>query len=270
MNPKICLAALLLAGCNLTKTVKVPLPPFESQIVVECYLESGKQLRALVTRTNSFFDTALIPSPAGSSVSIQIADKSYRLRPQVFLDTVNNKFYNYVGDFYPLLPPGTRCKLRVTDERGGPDITAETTVMPVVKIDSVFFKFTDPQDTLAYLGVYIKDQVSERNFYRVKILSVDSQDKVQKIDFSISDASTNGQTFPVITRPRYLEGKEVFVFLYHLSPDYYDFLNTIDEAKNFTSGNPFFQPALIKSNTKGGIGIFTALSYDTRVVKIER
>jgi hypothetical protein len=261
---------IALGACNLSRKIEVPLPKFEPSLVVECYLVSGQQLRALVTRSNSFFDTALVPEPAGGSVTIEIGQDSYNLKPQLVFDSINRKFYNFIGDFYPVLSPNTVCRLRVKDEKGGPDLTAQTVVMPIVKIDSLYLKFNSPDDTLAYLSLFINDNPQERNFYRVKILSVDSYGDPQKIDFELSDVSINGQRFPVVTRPRYLEDKEVQVFLYHLSPDYYDFLNTVDDARGFTSGNPFFQPAVVKSNIKGGIGIFTVLSYDVQVLKAKK
>ncbi len=271
--PQLIILSIFLVSCNLTKDITVPLPPYSPTVVVECYLESGRPLRALVTRSNSFFDTALIPSPAGKSVVIFINERRYELESKLSVDsTFKNrpKVFNFFSSVSPVILPGDICRIEVQDDKSDSKLTARTIALPVIKIDSVGTKFYSPEDTLAYLAVYITDVPEQKNFYRIFITATEKNGNEQIIDFAFSDNNVNGQTFPVVTRPRYYEGQKIIIRLYHISQDYFDFINTIEAAKDFTGGNPFFQPAVIKSNIKGGTGIFTALCYDEVTLTAKR
>ena len=48
-------SSVLLVGCDaLTREIEVVLPPYESELVVECYLEVGKPYRLALTQTERF------------------------------------------------------------------------------------------------------------------------------------------------------------------------------------------------------------------------
>lgn len=57
--PMCCVFALI-AACNLERDIDINLPEYESEIVVESYIEPGKPLRALVTESLSYTE---LPSP---------------------------------------------------------------------------------------------------------------------------------------------------------------------------------------------------------------
>ncbi|MBK7409342.1 MAG: DUF4249 family protein [Saprospirales bacterium] len=50
------LALLLFSACNLEKEIELNLPLYDSQLVVECYLEPGKPFNLLLSRSAGFFD----------------------------------------------------------------------------------------------------------------------------------------------------------------------------------------------------------------------
>jgi Domain of unknown function (DUF4249) len=53
--------------------------------------------------------------------------------------------------------------------------------------------------------------------------------------------------------------------LYHITPDYFRFLESAAAAQG-ANGNPFASPASLVSNITGGIGIFTGTSVTTKQV----
>src|SRR5690606_2082143 len=89
MKIKYISAALLIvlasmSACNLEREVEIVLPAYESQPVVECYLEPGKAFRLLLSKSNSYFDP--IPSddllPYLESLLISNADIRIRFAGQ--------------------------------------------------------------------------------------------------------------------------------------------------------------------------------------------
>ena len=59
------------------------------------------------------------------------------------------------------------------------------------------------------------------------------------------------------------EADSMVVTLYHIQKEYYDYMQSI---RNSTSAyrDPFLTPEVIKSNIKGGLGIFTYYTFDKR------
>jgi len=63
----------------------------------------------------------------------------------------------------------------------------------------------------------------------------------------------------------YAPGDTLISTLYHISEDYYDFLESLETALN-SNGNPFVQQESTRSNINGGIGIFTGFTLDRKMV----
>lgn len=51
----------LLSACDMEKDIEVDLPDHAPQLVVECYLEPGKPLRATVLESSGYFDEPVPP-----------------------------------------------------------------------------------------------------------------------------------------------------------------------------------------------------------------
>ncbi|WP_071530853.1 DUF4249 family protein [Pontibacter sp. BAB1700] len=60
----------LLLSCDMEQEVEIKLPPYESQLVVECYLEPGKPLRAVVLESVSYFNEPELPLVPDAEVFI--------------------------------------------------------------------------------------------------------------------------------------------------------------------------------------------------------
>lgn len=69
--PMCCVFALI-AACDLERDIDINLPEYESEIVVESYVESGQPLRALVTESLSYTELPS-PTPLDENVPVTVS-----------------------------------------------------------------------------------------------------------------------------------------------------------------------------------------------------
>lgn len=270
-NFLLLLVIITFSSCNkLEQQVTVDLPEFESQLVVECYLQNDTPVIASVTETQDLYSPPTRnPFVSGAIVSLSYDDKTDTLRTNLIPDFRNIKYYNYIRPGLLNPKPGTTFRLNVKDSKGRV-ATAETQWLETVKIDSVDYRFRE--DSMAYLVVYFKDDGSTKDYYRFRIKNLsDTSDggrRQDRRDFAFADGIFNGETIAQGTGYNFKKGDRLEVYLYHITEDFYEFTRTMRAAEN-ANGNPFAQPAVIKSNIKGGIGVFAALSYDKKSFTIK-
>jgi hypothetical protein len=87
-------AIAVFASCNLEKEIDLNLPEFESQLVVECYLEPGKPYRANIFQTTSYYapTSDLFNSVVqNATVIITYQGVSVTLSPGIYVDIKFNQ-----------------------------------------------------------------------------------------------------------------------------------------------------------------------------------
>ena len=87
-------------------------------------------------------------------------------------------------------------------------------------------------------------------------------------DYLITDQLFNGQTYTAPTTYRFTPGDTMTATLFHMAADYYNFQQSVRGAVS-ANGNPFAQPARIRSTVQGGLGVFTVLVTDQRTVVLQ-
>ena len=268
------------AACNLTNDVKIDLPNYDRQPVVECYLEPGKPFRLLLSQSYSFFDPFGLDSTFlektllnDAVVTITYNGQTEVLENNLSFDPSPIKIFNYTGSNLVPATPGTVFQLNIQLPNNGGNITGQTTMLPKVPIDSVVVSFnTDPKfDTLARTLMYITDDQSQPNYYR-RLLNYSSLDSFPEQDFLVSDRFSQTALIAFGTGYDLIEGDTVFNTIFHISKDYYDYVESYQIAVQ-GSVNPFAQPSPIKSNVSGTsnpLGIFTCLVYDRNMTIIKK
>ncbi|TXK49095.1 DUF4249 domain-containing protein [Pontibacter qinzhouensis] len=254
----------LLAGCNLQKDIDVVLPPHKPVLVVEGYLEYGRPLRITVLESSSYFDEPEVPLVPDAKAFITYKGRRIALRYQPHADPVYNKYYTHRSDEIMTGQPGDMYTLDVSDNQGR-KVTATTTILPRVPIDTIEWRFNEKEEAL--LLTSFQDDPDKANFYRY-VVHRDSVEKASARDFFVNDNLTNGQRVSIGSGYNYRKNDTLIISLYHIEQKYYDFLTSTSDAKN-ANGNPFAQPSRIKSTVEGGIGIFTNLVYDRKMVIIK-
>lgn len=270
------LVALYATSCNLTKEVDIQLPDYERQPVVECYLEPGKPFRLLLTQSYSFFDPFGLDSTfldktllSGAAVTISYNGQTDTLYNNLSFDFSPLKLFNYTGQNIVPATPGIDYTLNIR-LANGTAITGTTKMLRLVPIDSVVVQFSPDIDTLARVLTYITDDQTTVDYYR-RLLNYSSLDSFPEQDFLASDRVVTSKIIAFGTGYELTEGDTVFNTVYHITPAYYDYVESYQLAI-IGNANPFAQPSPIKSNVSGSanpLGIFTCLVYqrDTTIVQ---
>ena len=159
--------------------------------------------------------------------------------------------------------PGDVFTLSITDPKGR-KLTGTTTVLPFVKIDTVEFNFNDQDEALVLTR--FKDSAETENYYRYSVHR-DSLEHEAEISYTSSDELNNGEPFVFGTGFDFETGDSLIVTLHHLDKAFFDFQESVEEAKN-ANGNPFAQPGRVKSTVQGGLGVFTFLVYDRKKLAV--
>ena len=124
----------------------------------------------------------------------------------------------------------------------------------------------------AYNLTYFNDPATPDDSYRLQLHKGDpaknSFYSKPEIDMTVQDRLLNGQRFVLGTSYRFHENDTVTATLYHIDEAFYRYRRSLNDARN-ANGNPFAQPSAIYSTVKGGLGVFTVLSY-TRKTHIMR
>lgn len=253
----VCLFPLLLSSCNLEKDIEVMLPPYESQMVVECYLQNGQPFRLTLVESNGYLDKPELLLITDATVVIAHQGVADTLKFNPFQDKATGKYYTHASGSIMHGQPGDAFTLTITDPKGR-KLIGSTTVLPVVKMDTVEFRLNDKEK--AFVLARFQDDAQTTNFYRF-VVHKDSLQKNAEVAYASPDKLNNGQPFAFGTGYDFAKGDTVIVTLYHINQDYFDFLETVEAARD-ANGNPFAQPARVKSTVQGGLGIFTHLAFD--------
>ncbi len=271
------LLIILLSSCNLEQEIDINLPDYQSQVVVECYLEPGRPFGLLLSRSTAYFD----PFPpldneflqkvliSNADVRIRHQGAVYELKNELLLDPEQQKVFNYTNSSLVPEDYDDSFFLEIVLEEGD-TLWSETRLLRPVPIDSVVVEFSETNDTLARVLTYFTDDPEQDNYYR-RLLSKSSLDSVPAQDFVVDDRFVE-DALVFGTGYDYTFGDTLINTIFHLDRPYFRFLQSLGDATN-ANGNPFGQPSPIISNIEGtaaALGIFTGISYDREITVIEK
>lgn len=263
-------ALIFFSACNsLQKEVDLDLPEFQSQLVVECYLEPGEQFRAIISETTPYFgniNTAL-PIVSGATVVITHNGIKDTLKEGLFFDFFTGKIFNYGSTTLVPADYDNDFSLEVIDSLGR-RLTATTKLLQPVTLDSI--RLLPPlQDSSYTFLTFWQDDPNETNFYyRTTHKTLPIADSI-KTAFLVDDLVVNEKNEVVLGGPpSFVYGDTAVVSVFHISESHYNFIESYTASVQ-NNGNPFAQPGSVVSNVQGGFGIFTGLAYDRKIYYIE-
>lgn len=269
--PRYVLPALFfLLACELEQDIDLPLPDYEEQLVVECYLEPGGPYALLLSRSasfaapfpnqnNQFLENILEDS---AQVMILAGADTIVLENGLYFDSDRGQLYNYRAAHRQV--PDSEGQVFQLDirARDGQQVRGSTRMMPAIQQDSLVAEGLE-SDTLFRLLSYFSDAPDTQNFYRW-LAHKNSLDSLPSTDIAIDDRMLVGERTVLASDYEFSRGDTVISTLYHIEEAYYRFLRSVRQAKQ-ANGNPFAQPSPILSNVTGNrqpIGIFTTLRQD--------
>jgi len=252
-----------------TQDVTLNLPEYESKLVVESYLDANVPFYVVsVTESVPFLTPGNLPVnqslPAVSTAIVTISKGSqtdtipYVDSLRVYIKALSTPLNP--TDFEPYL-------LSVLDTATNRLATATTKFLPKIPIDTVLYLLNSANE--ASMLLYYYDPKPDVNYYKpwfANAANIFDRDSLRTWEFS--DKALGEGRSSVGMGYRYRLNDTVIARLYHISEEYFRFLDTVDDAGDAASG-PFSRPARIESNIQGGTGIFTALIYDQRIVPVK-
>lgn len=246
------------AACNLQNQIDLDLPEFESQIVVECYLEPGKPYRANVSKSTSYF------APTADLLNSVITDATVIITHLGVADTLIPGIYPdgsnlYVYGSSTIVPADydNEFFLEVIDKDGN-RVTSKTIIMAPIQLDSIRVEPLVADSSVTILS-FFQDDPTEVNYYRNMQFRTRAITDSLKIDFIIDDLIINNGQVVIGGPPFFVAGDTVVAQLLEIDEAYYRFVES-RESLEASNGNPFGQPGKIVSNIEGGIGIFTGFT----------
>ncbi|MEY3417977.1 MAG: hypothetical protein RL711_1934 [Bacteroidota bacterium] len=256
-----------LLSCRLNKEIDLELPPYEEKTMVECYLEPGKPYRIFLTKSISYFDS-LYPVVQNAVITIRYHNQIDTLQFNPSYDTTGAKLYLYQSNHIVPHSYDTLYHLNIEEENGNV-ITAQTSLLKPVAIDTITTSFSDAAKGNVSIHVRFKDNPLTTDYYRLIVTVNNLIGDGKNSDDLWSDVNLQTSNMVMDVTDRFDKNDTLIVTLAHVSKEFYDFSSSVKQAEK-ANGNPFVQPSAIKSNVSGNaIGIFAGYTYsrDTIIVK---
>lgn len=256
----IVLTLFIVVQCRPEKEVDLALPDYPNTPVIECYLEPGKPYRLIAYYSVDYFDSPALIEVTNAQFQIlhagQTIDLFYDTQPR----SNETKRYNYRAADALTVPLNDNNPFILKATIEGKTYYANTIIPKKIAIESITIECND--ELRCRVSTSFTDPVNESNYYRcLSIADSVGGDIKQNIYFN-DELIENGKG-GITGRLNFDEGQLGIVKLIHMTKDYYDFIRTIEAAQS-SNGNPFAQPATIKSNIPGLIGIFTGIGVDEK------
>lgn len=296
------ISTMYLESC--TKEIDVGLPPFDAQIQMEGYVNDTLPLfnYIVLNRSVDYFDPNLsaigVPGAqvtveegervdGGDTVwgrrwELQEAPLDELLPDDDSLQAAANTLPTFYID--PSLSwigkPGKLYRATVIKDA---DTLVAVTRIPAqeVALDSLTYELELTNDTLRGLVKYhFQEPPTQGNYYRVQAIKALRLDPFNPgpgqffgwgnftIDFVVSDESVNGEYRSLTTPLEIAVDDSITAFLNHIDRASYEYWESFFNARD--NGGPFAQPIQLKSNVRGGLGVFTGINasfIDTVVQK---
>lgn len=293
----IAVLMLLLLQSSCEKDIHIALPPVNSEVVVEGHIETGQGAYVVLTRSSGYFDpldTNTFINSIVKNAKVYVSDGSHTDTLPMIVDVFpasNNYLYTtwiplYYKNSNPTVIGHTGGAYSLTVEVDGKKLHAVTTIPVPVKLDSVWFKYQPPSDSLGFIWAHLSDPPADQNFYRwyAKRLHKDKK-YLAPFGSAFNDKFINGTRFDFaynrgeepgskskddLNRESgyFKKGDTVVVKFCSIDFATYTFYSSY-EAAAASNGNPFGAPGNVKSNIQGGLGVWGGFSatFDTLVDK---
>jgi hypothetical protein len=284
------LVLILLTGCE--KNVTVDIPGAEPLVVIEGYIETGKNPILVLSKTLPFFGTINTSTVFQQTLqgALVIVDDG------MIIDTLDQ--LAGIGVYTSNRITGEELKtykLRVEVE--GKVLTAVTHIPAAITLDSVWFKVNGNRDSLGFAWAHLTDPDTLGNHYRwfaQRINKYTYGKNIGEVKDSIliapsgsvfEDKFINGKSFDLgyqrgnfsnstkeddINEEKYFykRGDTIVIKFCTLDRAHFEFWRT-EETQVQNNGNPFGSPAPVIGNIEGGLGIWGgyACTFDTIIAR---
>ena len=271
------LFALLLTSCSKDDFIEQSI---ESKVVVEGWIEEGDYAQVLLSSSipvTDVIDSTNVLNHVIRSAKITISDGQTSEVLRVKNDKNRVPPFVYFGS---TLKAETGKEYSLKIEYLNRIVTAITKVPKSVPLKSAEYIKKNATDTTGYIFVKFDDPVNEKNYYQIAT-KIDGEEPIfvpsfygnlDDKNFSTSQVSVQINRgvllFPKTKfTPYFADGDLIYVKLRTQDKDALDFWNSW-QNEIVNSKNPIYPAnASLKSNIKGGIGIWAGYGKSILVVK---
>ncbi len=259
------ISLLVIISCS--KNYDIKLPDNKKELVVECYLENGQSMRALISESINLLDTSTVPPIfIQALVIISHGNTKDTLVPMPFVDTLRKKVYNY-GSAKKVTANFTsneKYTIDVYDTKGRHAYGSTHFIEPAKGLS--FTPIFNAQ-AKAYCLTKFSDNSTNADYYRLVLNKNTLYDSVE-IDVLIDNSFANANNeFIYGSGYNFKTGDTIIGRVFHLTYDYYLYLSTLRNARAALV-NPFAVSGEVVSNIQGGLGVFAALTYTQKSVPV--
>ncbi|WP_347050499.1 DUF4249 domain-containing protein [Flavobacterium olei] len=252
----------------------------ESKIVVEGWIEDGDYANVLLSSSipvSDVVDSTNVLNHVIRSAKITVSDGERSEILRVKNDKNRIPPFVYFGS---VLKGESGKEYSIKIEYLDRVVEAKTTIPKSVQLNSAEYVKKSPADTTGYIFVQFDDPVSEKNYYQIAT-KIDGEEPIFVPSFygNLDDKNFENSSVSVqINRgvilfpktkftPYFADGDLIHVKLRTQTKESLDFWNSW-QNEIVNAKNPIYPSnASLKSNIKGGIGIWSGYGQSTIIIK---
>lgn len=269
--------AILVSGCEKNINLNLPTPP--SQLCVDGYVLPNYPAYLFLTHNFAFFGTASVSGVLNNDL---VHGAFITVSDGVTTDTMVEAIPSLALYGTPHMKGVTGRTYNLTVKAQGQTLTATTSILPSIPLDSAWFQVQPGKDSLGYLWAILHDPPAPGNCYRWLVERIGKDTAfVPPYESVFDDAFINGQKFEFYysrgswpgskakddtdaEAGYFKKGETCIIQFCTISNASYQFFNEYYYQLN-NVGNPFGSPAPVQGNINGGLGIWCGYGtfYDT-------
>lgn len=277
----LCFAIVAIALTACEKEITVDMPEPDPKIVVEGFIFQGEGAYVVLSRNAAYF----APIDSISIINSFIVDAIVTVTDGVNTDTLTFQETSKTGYGFAYMKTSPTVKgqpgktYTLTVRTNGETVTAQTSIVPPIPIDSLNWKLETDSDTFGFVWTYFTDPGIDQRGYaifsrRISQIPKHNQKRFrrnmyilndifwsQQIKFGVGKGDNFGHE-PSDDEPfeddrdGWRLGDTVKIRLCTIDLPTYNFLNSLEVGID-NAESPFGSPINVVSNINGGLGCFS-------------
>jgi hypothetical protein len=245
-------------GCSKSD-IDVQIPENARSVVVEGYLTPDYPAELTLTESNSLKDDLVLLAIWNAQVKISTDTGTWIARNILYRKSDRRIVVNYGCP--DTIKAGSHSFFNLNIVlKDGRSVQASTKIIGPVEIKKV--ELNDDHIVVHH------DLMNDPSKYFKLFVANYKNGKTDLTKSLLYDQSQSSNASCVMPLANYKVGADsVVVRLFHIQKEYYEYLNSVDNAYSAFI-DPLLNPEAIQSNVKGGIGIFTYYTLDKVSVKL--
>lgn len=251
----LLLPILLLTSCQLNESISIKLPPQSPKYVVEAILKPGMPMELTFIESNMMNDTVHSNYVKGANAYFVLDNDTISLNNQLYTRSEDNVVINYTSKVP--LPKREVGTIKLSVQKDNDTLRSEAKFIKPITIKDCRVNGLDVTATL--INIY----ESEDRLFRMEVfIYLEKKRKAKHYQiYNFIKNSTSELTLNLKVGDIKRDSMKVVVS--HISHEHYEYIYSYTRALD-AYYNLFTVPTPIKTNIKGGVGVFAVIMQDKR------